>query len=65
MASSLQPETTSAPLNATLSAQIIMHTIKLQPSPEFKGEIDYKVIEAWIYSADNYFMPIGLADLSQ
>ena len=55
MASSLQPATAFAPLGATLSAQVILHTIKLQPTPAYKGEMDYKVIEAWIYSVDNYF----------
>ena len=50
MASSLQPIAASTPLGATLSAQIIPHTIKLQPLPAYKGEMDYKVIEAWIYS---------------
>ena len=65
MASSSQPTAASAPLGATLSAQIILHTIKLQPPPAYKGEIDYKVIEAWIYSVDNYFALTGLTDPSQ
>ena len=64
MASSSQPEATSAPLGATLSAQIIPYTIKLQPIPVYKGEIDYKVIKAWIYSVDNCFALTGLTDPS-
>ena len=46
MASSSQLTAASAPLGATLSAQIIPHTIKFQPPPTFKGEMDYKVVEA-------------------
>ena len=55
----------SAPLGATLSAQVILHTIKLQPLPACKGEIDYKVIKAWIYIVDNYFVLSGLIDPNQ
>ena len=44
MASSSQPAAASAPLGATLSAQIIPHTIKMQPLPAYEGEIDYKAI---------------------
>ena len=44
----LQPAAASAPFGATLSAQIIPYTIKLQPPPVYKKEIDYKVVEAWI-----------------
>ena len=61
MTSSLQYAAASAPLGATLSAQIILHTIKLQPSPAYKGEMDYKV-KAWIYSVNNYFALTGLTD---
>ena len=56
---------TSTPLGATLSCQIILHTIKLQPPTVYKGEMDYEVIEAWIYSVDNYFTLTGLTDPSQ
>ena len=62
MATSLQPTAASTPLSATLPAQIMLHTIKLQSLPIYKGEIDYKVIEAWIYNADNYFALTGLTD---
>ena len=62
MASSLQPAAASAPLGATLFAQIIPHTIKLQPPPAYIGEIDYKIVESWIYSADNYFALTDLTD---
>ena len=65
MASSLQPTAASAPLGATLFTQIILHTIKLQPLPAYKGKMDYKVIEAWIYSVNNYFTLTGLTDPSQ
>ena len=65
MASSLQPAAASAPLGATLSAQIILHIIKLQPSPIHKGEMDCKAIEAWIYSVDKYFALTGLTDPNQ
>ena len=65
MASSSQPEAASAPLGATLSAQIILYTNKLQPPPNFKGEIDYEVIEVWIYRVHNYFALIGLNDSGQ
>ena len=65
MASSLQSVAASAPLGATLSAQIILYTIKLQPLPEYKGEMDYKVFEAWIYSVYNYFALTSLAAPSQ
>ena len=51
---SLQPTAASPPLGATLSAQIIPHTIKLQSLPVYKGEMGYEVIEAWIYSVENY-----------
>ena len=64
MASSLQLVAASAPLGATLSAQIVLHTIKLQPPPAYKGDIEYEVIEAWIYG-DNYFAMTGLTDPSQ
>ena len=40
MSSSLQPAATSEPLGATLSAQVILHTIKLQTPPTYKWEID-------------------------
>ena len=65
MASSLQPAAASAPLGATLSAQIILHTIKLQPLPAYKEEMDYEVIEAWIHSVNNYFGLTSLTDPSQ
>ena len=65
MANSLQPPVASAPLDATLSTQIILHTIKLQLPPVCKGEIDYEVIEAWIYSVDNYFALTSLTDPRQ
>ena len=64
-ASYLQPTATSATLGASLSAQIIPHTIKLQPLPAYKGEIDYKIIEAWIYSVNNYFTLTGSTDPNQ
>ena len=44
----LQAAAAFIPLGATLSAQTILHTIKLQPPPAYKGEMDYEVIEAWI-----------------
>ena len=65
MASSLLPTAASASLSAILSSQIIPYTTKLQPLPECKGEIDYEVIEAWIYSVDNYFPLTSLIDPSQ
>ena len=65
MASSLQPAAASSPLGATPSAQIVPYTIKLQTLPACKGDIDYEVIEAWIYSFDNYFALTGLTDPSQ
>ena len=65
MASSLQPKAAFAPLGATLSAQIIPHTIKLQPPPLYKEEVDYEAIEAWIYSFNNYFALTSLTDPSQ
>ena len=46
MASSLQTTAAFAPLSATLSTQIILHTIKLQPLPVYKEGMDYEVIEA-------------------
>ena len=64
MASSSQPVAASAPLGATSSAQIILHTIKLQPTPVYKRDMNYKVIEAWIYSVDKYFALTGLTDPS-
>ena len=48
IASSSQPVAASEPLGATLSAQIIPHTIKLQSLPAYKEDMDYKVIETWI-----------------
>ena len=65
MASFSQPAAVSAPLGATLSAQIIPYTIKLKPPPLYKGEMGYEVIEAWIYSVENYFTLTGLTDPSQ
>ena len=65
MANSSQPTAASVPLNATLSAHIILCTIKVQPLPVYKREIDYKVNEAWIYSVDNYFALTDLTDPSQ
>ena len=62
MASSSQPSAASAPLGATLSAQIILHTLKLQPLPAYKGEMDFEV---WTYSVDNYFTLTGLTDPNQ
>ena len=46
MASSLQPTAASAPLGTTLFAKIILHTIKVQPLPEYKGVMDYEVIKS-------------------
>ena len=65
MASSSWPIAAFAPLGATMSAQILLHTIKLQPTPAYKGEMNYEVIEAWIYSVNNYFILTGLTDPSQ
>ena len=65
MASFFQATATSTPLSATLPAHIILHTIKLQPLPVYRGSMDYKVIEAWIYSVDNCFKLTGLTDPSQ
>ena len=65
MASSSQPAANSTPLGATSSAQTIPHTIKLQPPPAYKKEMDYEVIEAWIYSVNNYSTLTGLTDLYQ
>ena len=65
IAISSQPTAASTPLSATMSAQNILYTIKLQPQPAYKGKIDYKVIEAWIYSVDNYFTLTGLTEPSQ
>ena len=62
VASSFQPVAACAPLGATPSAQIIPHNIKLQHLPAYKGEVDYRVIEAWIYSVDNYFALTCLLD---
>ena len=64
MVSYSQLEAASVPLSATLSAQIILHTIKLQ-LPASKGEMGYEVIEAWISTVDNYFALTGLTDPSQ
>ena len=64
MASSSRSVAASTPLGATLSTQIILHTIKLQPLPACKGGVDYEVIEAWIHSVDNYFTLTGLTDPS-
>ena len=55
----------SASLGTTPSVQIITQTIKLQTLTEYKGEIDYEIIEAWIYSTANYFALNRLTDLSQ
>ena len=65
MASSSQSEAAYTPLGATMSAQIIPHTIKLQSPPAYKGEMDFKVIKAWIYSVETYFALTGLTDPSQ
>ena len=65
IASSSQLAAVSEPLDATLSAQIIPHTIELQTPPSYKGEMDYKDIETWIYSVENYFALNGLTDPSQ
>ena len=65
MASSSQSTAAFAPLSNIPSAQIILYTIKLQPPPTYKGEMDYKVTEAWIYSIDNYFLLTSLSDTSQ
>ena len=46
MASSFHPTAASAPLSDTLSVLKIQHTIKLQPLPTYKREMDHKVIEA-------------------
>ena len=65
LASSPQPIASYTSLYATPSAQIILHTIKLQPLSTYKREMDYKVIKAWIYSINNYFALTGLTDPSQ
>ena len=65
MASYSQPTAASAPLGTTLSTHIILYTIKLQPSPAYKGEIDYDIIEAWNYSVNKYFTLTGLTNPSQ
>ena len=65
MASSLLLVATSAPLGATPSAQLILHTIQLQPPPEYKEEIDYEDMKAWIYSITNYFALPVLTNPSQ
>ena len=65
MASFLQPAAASASLGAITSAQIIPYTIRLQPLPACKRDMDYKVIETWIYNVDNYFTLTSLTDPSQ
>ena len=37
------------------SLQTMAHTIKLVQPPVYKGEMDYEIIEAWIFAVDNYF----------
>ena len=65
MVSFSQPTATSAPLGATLFTQYILYTIKLQPTLAYKREMDYKVIEAWIYNVNNYIALNGMTDPSQ
>ena len=65
MANYSQPEAASAPLATTTSAQIIPHTIKLNPPLICKAKTDYEIIESWIYNVDNYFTQTGLTDPSE
>ena len=64
-ANSWYPIAASIHPGANLSAQIIPHTIKLQPLPVCRREMDYKVIEIWVYSVNNYFALTGLTGPSQ
>ena len=65
MASYTQIITASAPLGATLYAQIISYTIKLHSLPINKWDMDCKVIKASIYSVVNYFTLTSLTDSIQ
>ena len=65
MANSPQPVAILAPCGAAVSAQIIVYTIKSQPLPIYKESMNYKVIETWIYSFDNYILVTSLTDSSQ
>ena len=36
--------------------------VKLERPPVYDGTMDYEIIEAWIFSVDNYYALVGLTD---
>ena len=45
--------------------QLMPQAVKLKEPPTYKGQVDSKTIESWIYSADNYYVLVGLTDKIQ
>ena len=44
------------------SLQIMTHTIRIKEPPVYNGEMDYYLVESWIFNVDNYFALVGLTD---
>ena len=44
------------------SLQIMSHTIRLKEPPVYNGEMDYDLVESWIFNIDIYFVLVGLTD---
>ena len=42
--------------------QLMTQAVKLKEPPTYKGQVDSKTIESWIYSVDNYCLLVGLTD---
>ena len=37
------------------------HAVKLKEPSTYEGQVDYKTIESWIYSVDNYYSLVEIA----
>ena len=44
------------------TTQTMPHAIKLPVPAPYRGEMDYEIIEAWIFSLDQYFLLTGLTE---
>ena len=45
-----------------LSTQTMPHAIKLPVPAPYRGEMDYEIIEAWIFTLQQYFLLTGLTE---
>ena len=45
-----------------MTTQVMPNAVKLKLTPQHNGTIEYELMEAWIFGADNYYKLVGLTD---